>query len=288
MTMLFVAVFTPNSTNIHQSRGLKEAGHDVIEYDFRTHSNPNKDIISLTQSLNPDVVLFSKANNIHFSVIDECNKYSKTILWYMDALHNFNNELIDKVKRCTSFVCGVEGVVKEASKYSKNVHFVQQCYDENLNYKTDIVQDINISFIGTNDAIPIHSNRQPYINYLRNNFNTFTPFSGVFGEAHNVVVNRTKINLNFTPTDKTGTSVRLHKILGAGGFLMTTPWDDMEKSFTPGKDFVVFNSQEELKEKIEYYLTHTEEREAIKLHGNNTIQKCLPKQWAIETIETIL
>ena len=63
----------------------------------------------------------------------------------------------------------------------------------------------------------------------------------------------------------------------------------METMFTPNKDFVVFNSPEELKEKITYYLSHPEEMDKIREHGYQTIQNTShPNQWAKNIINTIL
>lgn len=295
MDILFVAVFTPNSTNVSQSRGFRNIGYEVYEYDFRLrrdklggNTQRDQDLIQCVKQLMPKVVVFSKADGIHPSVIDECNKYSKTILWYMDALHNFDNNLIEKLKKVTSFTCGIPGVNSKALEYNLNTFFVDQCYDEKLNFPIEnITQDIDISFIG-NIGNGIHSNRIPYINYIKTHFPTFKHFNNVFGLEHNKLVNRTKINLNFTPTDNTGTSVRFHKILASRGFIMSLPWNKMEDMFTPDKDFVTFSTPEEFKEKATYYLSHPEKMDKIREQGYKTIQKSHPNQWAKNIINTIL
>ena len=41
--------------------------------------------------------------------------------------------------------------------------------------------------------------------------------------------------------------------------------------FTPGEDFVYYESKEDLLEKIGYYLTNTEERNEIAKHGHDKI-----------------
>ena len=295
MDILFVAVFRPGSTNVSQSRGFKNIGNKVYEYDFRSqrdklggNTQRDLDLIEYVKQIKPQVIVFSKGDGIHPSVIEECNKYSKTVLWYMDALHNFNHNLIEKIKKVTSFACGVPGVNSEALKYNPNTFFVDQCYDEEFNFPIDgITKDIDISFIG-NVGQGIHSNRIPYIKYTQNHFPTFKYFNNVFGLEHNNLVNRTEININFTPTDATGTSVRFHKILASKGFIMSLPWAGMEDMFTPGKDFIVFNTPEEFKLKSTYYLSHPQERDKIREHGYNTIQKSHPNNWAQNIINTIL
>jgi spore maturation protein CgeB len=66
---------------------------------------------------------------------------------------------------------------------------------------------------------------------------------------------------------------------------MTTPWLDMEKTFTPGKDIVIFKNETELKEKINYYLENEEERNLIAFSGYAKVQDYLPKSWAKKIME---
>lgn len=295
INILFVAVFSQNSTNNSQSRGFTNIGCGVYEYDFRerlnilkSHNLRDKDLINCVKELKPQVVVFSKGDGISPKVIEECNKYSSTILWYMDALHNFDNNLIEKIKLVDSFSCGVPGVNLEAKKYTSKVHFVDQCYDEKLNFPMEhIEKDLDITFIG-NVGSKIHGNRLPYINYIKSKHPTFTHFNGIYGLEHTKILNRSKINLNFTPIDATGSSVRLHKILATKGFLMTLPWDGMEDRFTPGEDFIVFTSPEDFSKKAKYYLEHPEERDKIREQGYQTIQNSHPNEWAKNIINTIL
>lgn len=51
--------------------------------------------------------------------------------------------------------------------------------------------------------------------------------------------------------------------MGAGGFLLTNFQSDLLRYFEPDKDFVYFENGSDLLRKVEYYLQHPEEREAI-------------------------
>jgi len=52
------------------------------------------------------IFIYSKANGMHHRVIDEHNKISKTVLWYMGGTepHTFNQELIDKLNKTNCIV----------------------------------------------------------------------------------------------------------------------------------------------------------------------------------------
>jgi hypothetical protein len=285
MKILFVAVFTPNSTNVAQSRGFKANGHEVYEYDYRARLRPtgsvdNRDneLIQLMAHFKPDITIFSKCNNMRGRVVDEANKYGKTVLWYMDATNNFDAELQYKIRKSTAAIHGIPGIVDLSLKLNPNSFFLDQCPDDEMNFMLDDFDyKYDTTFIGQIGGQPTHSDRRKYLNAVR-----FKHFNGVYGLEHNQIVNESKINLNFSHTDGTGASVRIYKILAAGGFLMTTPWAEnyMNQSFTINKDFITFNNEKELKEKIQYYLSHEDERNEIRMHGYQTVQKYLPKNWA--------
>lgn len=77
-----------------------------------------------------------------------------------------------------------------------------------------------------------------------------------------------KINLNFTSKPiRTGLPLRIWDILAAGGFVLTNYQSEIPEYFEIGKDLETFSSQEELLQKIDYYLNHEQERRAIAENG---------------------
>lgn len=286
-TILFVAVFTKNSTNVSQSRGFKQNGYKVLEYDYRDRlralgsvKKRDQELINLCKKESPDYMVFSKCNNMSHIVVKECNKYTKTAMWYMDALHNFNSELKDKIRLCNYSFCGLEGVLSFSKKINKNSYFINQCPDDEYNFlipNTDKKYDC--TFIG-NIGGKIHNDRHTYKRECE-----FKHFKGVYGLEHNLIVNASKINLNFSPTDSSGASVRIYKILASGGFLMSTPWCNMENTFLKNKHFVSFESPKELNDKIKYYLSNYKEAEEIAAFGHKEVQKYMPKNWAKNIID---
>ncbi len=81
-----------------------------------------------------------------------------------------------------------------------------------------------------------------------------------------------KINLNITLRSiHKGIPLRAFDIMGAGGFLLTNYQPDFLLHFVPGEDFVYYESDEDLLSKIDYYLTHEEERAAIAQSGHEKV-----------------
>ncbi|MCR5671739.1 MAG: glycosyltransferase [Butyrivibrio sp.] len=72
------------------------------------------------------------------------------------------------------------------------------------------------------------------------------------------------INLNITLRSiQKGIPLRALDIMACGGFLLTNYQEDMFRFFTPGEDFVYYESRQDLMEKIGYYLEHEDERMRI-------------------------
>lgn len=75
---------------------------------------------------------------------------------------------------------------------------------------------------------------------------------------------KSKINLNITLRSiRTGIPLRALDIMAAGGFLMSNYQQELCEYFIPDVDFVFYEDIQDLKNKVVYYLTHDEEREAI-------------------------
>lgn len=82
-----------------------------------------------------------------------------------------------------------------------------------------------------------------------------------------------KINLNISLRSiRDGIPLRCFDIMGAGGFLLTNFQSDLLRFFEPDKDFVYFESEADLLAKVDYYLAHPVEREAIARNGYNKIR----------------
>ena len=88
------------------------------------------------------------------------------------------------------------------------------------------------------------------------------------------VFRKSKINLNMTLRSITsGISLRVYDILGAGGFCLTNYQEDIAKLFKDGEELVMFTDENDMLNKLEYYLLHEEERMAIALNGHKAVKK---------------
>ena len=89
-----------------------------------------------------------------------------------------------------------------------------------------------------------------------------------------LIFHQAAINLNLTSKPiRTGLPLRIFDILSCGGFLVSNYQEELPELLTPGEDFVMYGSLDELAELCGYYLAHEEERKEIASCGYEALKK---------------
>lgn len=89
-----------------------------------------------------------------------------------------------------------------------------------------------------------------------------------------IVFANSKINLNITyRAIETGLPQRIWDVLGCGGFLLTTFSEEIPEYFEIGNDLDVFTGEEELIEKVGFYLEHDDLRKQIAQNGYEKVKQ---------------
>ena len=71
-----------------------------------------------------------------------------------------------------------------------------------------------------------------------------------------------------------GTPQRVMDIMASGGFVLSNYCEETSELFEEDKEIVMYKTPEELVEKVEYYLSHDKEREAIAAAGQKKVLEC--------------
>ena len=88
------------------------------------------------------------------------------------------------------------------------------------------------------------------------------------------VFRHSKINLNFTLRSiVSGAPLRVLDIMACGGFLLSNYQEDMAEMFVPNEEIVLFESEEDMLDKIAYYLEHDKERKEIARAGRERMKR---------------
>lgn len=89
-----------------------------------------------------------------------------------------------------------------------------------------------------------------------------------------MIFHASKINLNITMRPiETGLSLRIWDVLGCAGFLITNYQAEIPEYFEIGRDLETYESMEELEQKVQYYLTHEDERIEIAINGYEKVSR---------------
>lgn len=161
----------------------------------------------------------------------------------------------------------------------------QECYMAAPSFQFDTYKH-DVIFVGSRGYHPEWQYRPQLIDWLRETYGgRFTHVGGdgeiptTRGQALNTLYADTKVVvgdslcLNFDYPYYW--SDRVYETLGRGGFMIHPYIKGMEKHFEDGKHLVFykFGDFDDLKAKIDYYLEHDDEREAIRLAGHEHVKK---------------
>lgn len=288
MKIVFVAVFTPSSTNVSQANAFRRLGVELVEYDYRAEKAKHGSVdardtalIELVRKEQPDAVLLSKCSRMGLWVVPELCDTTCCLYWFMDPAGRFRRESLLKAAAAHHSFISRQGALDRLQKViassgsDTTASLLCEGFDADVDYPEDIEKKRDYCFIGN-----LRGDRKRYVKAL-----SIPVIKGRYGHDHSVAVSETRINLNFSEGD--GCSDRVYKILAAGGFLLTQPWEGMTDHFLPGRDLVVFNGPAGLKDKIEYYLHNEDERRRIAANGLAKVQQFNRDAWAAEIVKTI-
>ena len=96
-----------------------------------------------------------------------------------------------------------------------------------------------------------------------------------------LIFHNSKININITSkTITSGIPQRIFDILSCGGFCLTNYQPEIAEYFVDGEELVMYTDMADLLAKVEYYLSHEEERKQIAEKGRRKIEAehCLKRR----------
>ena len=243
----------------------------------------------------PDIVLIIKGNSITSATLKYMKEKAIVLLWMMDSLkYNYINSsdlaLYDKI-----FVFEKTDL-DILTSIDLNGVFLPLAFDPQIYYKIDVKKDIDISFVGV-----LGSHYKTRVTILENLIKDFPNLNiKIYGTYiskkrvfkyyrfkksilsksfmnHNVnqkeinmIYNRSKICLNIHHKQSDmGWNPRTVEILGSGNFQICDYKKLIHNEFE--NSLVLFNDYNDLKMKIDYYLSNYDEAENIAFTGYNQV-----------------
>lgn len=149
--------------------------------------------------------------------------------------------------------------------------------DPTLFWSNETSKDIDVSFVGSTTGY--RSIRGEFLDYISANSKIEVLKAG--GQAENPltwqnyanILRRSKISLNFSHSidEEHQLKARVIEALASDSLLIENENNETTSFFTPFEDYVTFSNKDDLIDKINYYLTHEDERRRISRNGYNKV-----------------
>ena len=218
---------------------------------------------------------------------------------FVGSLYNENHNLYDSLQGISSYTKGYLDAIMQAQSHVYGYNFLEECLTPAItaelqnaaHYQKNPDGVESLSFIFSDYYLCRTLTSMERINILTDvashfPLKIFTPNNNyVIPNASNMgvadyltetpyIFHDSKINLNITLRSiKSGIPLRCMEIMSCGGFLLTNFQSDFFKHFVAGEDFVYFESNDDMLQKIDYYLTHEKERTSIAESGYQKVLK---------------
>jgi hypothetical protein len=243
---------------------LRAHGHETycIDYKLHRHAVANEVLNSPT----PEVFLLQRGDGFPIPILDSlhCPRFfwaSELVARCRDQDRLFVWGKFDHV-----WVRGVrcrEELLRLGWLQPHQCSLLLSGYDSNLHQLPlhPVSQDIDVLFVGS-----LTPRRLQIIESLHPHFKVHVEMA--FGKEMVSLFHRAKIVLNIHAEEFRDVETRVFEVLGCGAFLLSEAL--AEENPFGADDLVTFDGIEDLKNKITYYLSHTNERQRIAVQGHET------------------
>ena len=292
----------PWNSGWSKKAGLEKNGHSIIPFNPNSVADPAGSIWKMTKEIKPDFLLHQK-DELPPSVFEDLRKHTKIVQWYPDPV--IPKWLPPYVSATDIFITMSEGLVEGFRKLNPNSFWLTEAFEPSF-YEIDKITDddiktfsTDVTFVGNLGSKPQYLSRRRFLQSvikhgfslkwwgpkLPRKFSTIPLLLGklgrsyggkfVWGEKHAKIAKLSGIYLGFDamPHIRKSMSERLYIAVGCGAFYMCNYVDGIEDILEPDKEIVTFQSEEEMIDKIKYYIGNDDLRMKIAGAGQKRILK---------------
>jgi len=298
--ILITALKKPWNNGWYYKRGLEANGHEVLCFDPSQFIGPEEKVFDIIRVFKPHIILHTK-DEFKPQVFQKMREHAMVIQWYPDSV--IPEWLQDYVRASDIFFTMSEGWVEELKGYNPNVFWLSQAFEPS-SFKIKEITDRDrrmfsseVTCVGTIGSKPHYL---PRIRYLKRvideglelkwwgpriprKISTLPLLIGrlgrsyggrfVWGEEYAKVACLSKIFLAFDamPHIRKSMSARMYTAVGCGAFYMCRYVEGIEDVLIPDKEIVTFQDEDEMIDKIRFYLTRDDLRRQIAAAGQERV-----------------
>lgn len=308
--ILLVCPFEDNQSGTYIHDTLIKMDNLVAMFDWKQINRErgpafmNNELIKVVKELKPDLTFIIKGVGITADTIKQIKQIHehKVFGWIFDVTLGGRyvkdvKPYTDMLKELDKFYTMDQDAVPELKEIDINAEWLPQaCYPEMhgeqvLNSVQKRKFGADIVFMGSVGSI--HPNREKLLARIADEGFDFKIYGEVLypentepdwvkdhhtgyavkNEMHSTVCNSSKIIIGMDgwPERDKSYSLRLYKVLCAGGFYLNTHTKNIEQVFEPGKHLDTYKDEDELIEKIIEYLGDDQKRETIARAGQRLV-----------------
>jgi len=309
--ILLCAPMLDNQSGTYIYNSLVQMGHRVATFDWRLTAEQlgadkiDTNFINAHKELKPDLTIICKGLGISGEAVKEVKSFHKNPItcWIFDVtiggtMVAETKSYVDFIKEVDTFYTIDNDALEDLKKLGVNAKWLTEgCYipdhDEAVfnsfqgkKYGADIV------FLGSVGSI--HKNREKFLKRIHDEGFDFKIYGNVFYQPneepdwiiehhtgfeainnyHSIISQASKIVIGLDGwTDRSKAwSARLYRTLCPGGFYLTTHTKDIEKYFKSGETLDTFKDEDEMVEKILYWLNNDEKRQKVAKAGQKLVK----------------
>ena len=262
---------------------------EIVHTDFaRLKSTPlDSRIVKSAKVFKPDLILVLLGNYTTPSLIDRLRESTgaPAAVWCQDHLGTMGRQYIIGSK--FDFVFAKDQFMVDLFKrYTliPVVHYLPEACNPNIhrsvtldnsdfvNYGCDVTTAATLYYYRSEimEALTDFDLKiwGPVPRFYKGPLRKFATGKSVYMREKAACFNASKIVLNsLFPMEIDGLNARAFEIAGCGGFQLISHSEAVARHFVPDKEIVTFYNLDDLKDKVQYYLTHDSERQSIAQAG---------------------
>lgn len=214
-------------------------------------------------NLQPDLLLFIEGGEMGILPINYQKLHFPKYWWGIDTPHDYSKHL--RISRLFdhTFLAQKSFVDDLQRDGIKSVSWLPLAFGDQVPTSGD--RNIDLAYIGSVDW-DLYPERREYLSVIENNFNNIYVGTCSPGEMFSIY-RKSKIVFNFS--FKNDVNMRVFEAIGSGALLVTNKIinNGMEDILLHGTEFVEYSNQQDMLEKINYYLSHQDELQTISSAG---------------------
>jgi spore maturation protein CgeB len=298
--LLIASLSNPCSDGWFYKGGLEQNGHRVVTFDPSGSGTPEKEVFTLADALTPDLILHTK-DELPASTFQMLRKVARVIQWYPDPV--IPAWLPEYVRAADIFFTMAEGLLDDFRELNPNAFWLSQAFAPTFFQTGEISEQerkrlsSEVVFVGNLGSKEQYLSRRDYLQAVIDRgfsltwwgprlpikFSTLPLLLGrlgrayggypVYGEEHAKIAQLAGVYLGFDaqPHVRKSMSERMYIAVGCGACYLCHHVEGIEEVLVPDREIVTFRTESEMIDKIDYYLTHEQERLAIAQAGRERV-----------------